>query len=155
MKRKRTGFCQDVRLYVLKLHGKNQSHSVFIHPIQLWICMCSFECILCGCGFHYTEIFRKTRQAMALIFAMQLRDIQTYTLAKYGRFEFSSEKLPFLKKLQGYSTRFFKNGVPRYETKKNRFLLGCTSICLETTWQKLESQRVYLSLKTTDLYVQL
>ncbi len=28
--------------------------------------------------------------------------------------------------------------------ESNRFMLECTSICLETTWKKLESQRVYL-----------
>ncbi len=33
------------------------------------------------------------------------------------------------------------------------FVLGCPSICPETTCQKLESQRVYLSIKTMDLYV--
>ncbi len=32
--------------------------------------------------------------------------------------------------------------------ESNRFMLGCTSTCPETTWQKLESQRVYLSVKT-------
>ena len=35
----------------------------------------------------------------------------------------------------------------------NRFMLGYTSICPETTRQILESQRVYLFLKTMDLYV--
>ncbi len=33
--------------------------------------------------------------------------------------------------------------------------LECTSICPETTWQKLESKRVYLSIKTMGLYVML
>ena len=32
-------------------------------------------------------------------------------------------------------------------------MLGYTSICPETTWKILESHRVYLSLKTMDLYV--
>ncbi len=32
-------------------------------------------------------------------------------------------------------------------------MLGCASICPETTYQKLESQRVYLTLLTMDLYV--
>ncbi len=36
--------------------------------------------------------------------------------------------------------------------ESNRFMLGCTSICPETTHQKLESQRVYLTLLTMDLY---
>ena len=35
----------------------------------------------------------------------------------------------------------------------NHFTLECTSICLETTHQKLESQRAYLTLLTMDLYV--
>ena len=71
--------------------------------------MCSLSEYLCGCGFDYTAISQKTRQAMALIFAKQLRDILTYILAKYGRFLFSSSKHHFLKKHQGYSSRFFKN----------------------------------------------
>ena len=37
--------------------------------------------------------------------------------------------------------------------ESNRFMLECTSICPETTHQKLESQRVYLTLLTVDLYV--
>ena len=39
--------------------------------------------------------------------------------------------------------------------KLNHFELECTSICPETsqtTYQKLESQCVYLSIKTMDLY---
>ncbi len=32
-------------------------------------------------------------------------------------------------------------------------MLECTSICPETIHQKLESQRVYLTLLTMDLYV--
>ncbi len=35
----------------------------------------------------------------------------------------------------------------------NHFMLECTSICPETTHQKLESQRVYLTLLTMDLFV--
>ena len=37
--------------------------------------------------------------------------------------------------------------------ESNRFMLECTSICPEPTHQKLESQRVYLTILTTDLYV--
>ena len=37
--------------------------------------------------------------------------------------------------------------------ESNRFILGCMSICPETSCQKIESQRVYLSIKTMDLYV--
>ena len=37
--------------------------------------------------------------------------------------------------------------------KMNRFMLECTSICPETTHQKLESQRVYLTLLIMDLYM--
>ena len=35
--------------------------------------------------------------------------------------------------------------------ESNRFMLGCTSICPETTYQKLESLRAYLSLKNMDV----
>ena len=37
----------------------------------------------------------------------------------------------------------------------NRFMSECTSICPETTHQKLESQRVYLSLFTMELYMRI
>ncbi len=37
--------------------------------------------------------------------------------------------------------------------ESNRFMLKCTSICPETTHQKLESQRVYLTLLIMNLYV--
>ena len=37
----------------------------------------------------------------------------------------------------------------------NRFMLECASICPETTHQKLESKRVYLTLLTMDLYVKI
>ncbi len=37
--------------------------------------------------------------------------------------------------------------------ESNHFTLECTSICPETTHQKLESQRPYLTLLTMDLYV--
>ncbi len=37
--------------------------------------------------------------------------------------------------------------------ESNRFMLEYTSICPETIHQKLESQRVYLTLLTMDLYV--
>ncbi len=37
--------------------------------------------------------------------------------------------------------------------ESNRFMLKCTSICLETTHQKLESQRVYLTLLIMNLHV--
>ena len=52
--------------------------------------------------------------------------------------------------VQGFS----KNGVFRYEMKSNNFLSDCSSICTESAYQKLWSQRVYLYLKTMDLYVQ-
>ena len=35
--------------------------------------------------------------------------------------------------------------------ESNQFMLGYVSICPETTYQKLESQRVHLTLKTMDL----
>ena len=35
----------------------------------------------------------------------------------------------------------------------NRFMLECASICPETTHQKLESQRLYLTLFTMNLFV--
>ena len=35
----------------------------------------------------------------------------------------------------------------------NRFMLKCASICPETTHQKLESQRVFLTFLTMNLYV--
>ena len=43
---------------------------------------------------------------------------------------------PFFEKntkaiVQGFS----KNGVPRYETKLNRFLSECTSVCPESPYQ--------------------
>ena len=34
--------------------------------------------------------------------------------------------------------------------ESNHFMLECASICPETTHQKLESQRLYLSLKTIE-----
>ena len=37
----------------------------------------------------------------------------------------------------------------------NCFMSECTSICPETTHQKLESQRVYFTLLTMDLYVKI
>ena len=37
----------------------------------------------------------------------------------------------------------------------NRFMLECASICPETTHQKLESQRVYFTLLTMNLYVKI
>ncbi len=39
--------------------------------------------------------------------------------------------------------------------ESNRFMLECTSICHETTHQKLESQRVYLTLLIMNLYVKI
>ena len=35
----------------------------------------------------------------------------------------------------------------------NRFMLECASICPETIHQKLESQRLYLTLLTMNLFV--
>ena len=45
---------------------------------------------------------------------------------------------------------FSEKWVFRYEKKSNSFLSGCTSIhvCPESTCQKFQSQRVYLSSKT-------
>ena len=43
MKRNQTVSCQIVRLYLLNLHTKDCSHSVFIYTLKQWICMCSFE----------------------------------------------------------------------------------------------------------------
>ncbi len=57
----------------------------------------------------------------------------------------------FWKNDQGYSSKF---GVSAFEIESNRFETECTSICPESTWQILESQRVYLYLITVDLYVQ-
>ena len=37
--------------------------------------------------------------------------------------------------------------------ESNRFMSESTSICPETTHQKLESQRLYLTLLTMNLYV--
>ncbi len=37
--------------------------------------------------------------------------------------------------------------------ESNLFMLECTSLCPETRHQKFESQRVYLTLLTMDLYV--
>ena len=39
--------------------------------------------------------------------------------------------------------------------ESNQFMLGYVSICPETTYQKLESQRVHLTLLTMDLYVKI
>ena len=39
--------------------------------------------------------------------------------------------------------------------ESNRFMLECASICPETTHQKLESQCLYLTLLTVNLYVTL
>ncbi len=87
-----------------------------------------------------------------------LRDIHVYrhyVLAKYRQFSFSA---PFSKKKPGYytctctcSSAFCQKQGFRGKKWNQTVLLGCTSICPETT-QKLESQRVFLSIKTMDLY---
>ena len=57
-----------------------------------------------------------------------------HNLAKYGPFLFSIRKLPFKKKTPRLIVHgFVKNGVSRKETESNRYMLGYTSICPETT----------------------
>ena len=48
----------------------------------------------------------KTKQAMTLVFAMQLRYMFTYNLVKYRLFLFSMPKSQFLENHQDYSSRF-------------------------------------------------
>ena len=66
---------ENVHLYVLKLYAKYYSISVFIYPFLLRIYMCSFQWIFVWVRLNYTSIIKKTKQATALIFAIQLHDI--------------------------------------------------------------------------------
>ena len=46
-KRNHTVSCQDIRLYVLNVHAKIYSHSVFICPLKLWISTVHVHSIKC------------------------------------------------------------------------------------------------------------
>ncbi len=68
------------------------------HSGGTYVIITCISLIIYGCcaayGFNLTTIFRKTKQAMTLIFAIQYRRI---ILTKYGRFLFSMQKWQFLK----------------------------------------------------------
>ncbi len=59
--------------------------------------------LVCTCT--YATIYKETKRAATLVFAMHLCYIYTCILAKYEQFQFLTR---FLKKHQGYSSRFFK-----------------------------------------------
>ena len=64
--------------------------------------------------------------------------------------------MPFWKKnTKAIVQGFVKNGVLGKAIETNHFMLECASICPETTHQKLESKRVYLTLLTMNLYVKI
>ena len=71
---KRTVFCQNGRLYVLKLCTKNESHSMFSFTKNCDVCNDLYEDSEVGVTY-LAAIFKKTKQAMMLIFAVQPHDI--------------------------------------------------------------------------------